>query len=100
MSTGLTARVNFRTTPSERNRLRAEAKAVGLSVSELSRRRTCKLPIPPAKTDRITINELRRIGGLLKHTLVETKGENSNEVAEALRTVTKAIKYLYSKDAT
>lgn len=98
MTDGLTSRINLRVKPSERDRLQLEAKDAGLSMSEMVRRQYFRLRII-SKTDLHMINELRRIGGLLKHTLVETKGENANEVAEALREVTRAIQRISSPDS-
>lgn len=92
---GLTKRINFRATPLEHERVHADAKAAGLSVSEIARRRCLKEPIQP-KTDLHMINELRRVGGLLKHSLVESKGAHAAEVAEALREVIRAIKRIHA----
>lgn len=88
---GLTKRINFRATPLEHQRVLADAKAAGLSVSEIARRRCLKQPIQP-KSDLHIINELRRTGGLLKHALTETRGMYAPEMAEALREVILAIK--------
>ena len=65
----------------------------GLSVSELVRRRYFGKPIL-ASTDRATIRELRRIGGLLKHIHNQSDGVYSKETAQALVEIKAYIEHL------
>jgi hypothetical protein len=60
-----TESVTLRVTPFEKEKLRDDADIAGLSLSELIRRRYFGVPIR-ARTDMVTIKELRRFGGLLK----------------------------------
>jgi hypothetical protein len=62
----LSESVTIRVSPEEKDRLKTDALVAGLSVSELIRRRYFNMPIR-AHTDILTIKELRRLGGLLKH---------------------------------
>lgn len=62
------ARFGMRLTTEERAELREAADLAGLNMSELARRRTLGRPVKSA-TDLMMIRELRRLGGLLKHTI-------------------------------
>jgi hypothetical protein len=62
------ARFEMRLTAAERQQLRDEADLAGMSISELVRKRTCGKTIHAA-TDLMMIRELRRLGGLQKHTI-------------------------------
>ena len=64
----LRGRINLRVTEDELARVRRDADAAGISLSELVRRRYFGLPII-ARTDDAMIRELRRQGGLLKFAL-------------------------------
>jgi hypothetical protein len=79
----LDAKVNLRLTAAELKRLKEDARIAGLSVSALIRRRYFGRPIL-AESDANTIRELRRIGGLLKHIHVDSKGAYSRLTADAL----------------
>lgn len=79
----LTARQELRLRPSEKREFQEEAELAGLSVSELIRRRALGRPVV-ASADRVMINELRRIGGLLKHVHVTSGGAYSKDTAAAL----------------
>jgi hypothetical protein len=79
----LTAVVNVRLTPGEKDRLKEDAELAGLSVSELVRRRYFGRPII-ASADMVMVRELRRIGGLLKHVHTESNGAYSHSTASAL----------------
>lgn len=74
--TRLTARCNLRLTPAELARLRDDAQAAGLSVSELVRRRYFGRPVAHRGEARLAA-ELRRLGGLLKHLHTESGGAQS-----------------------
>ena len=62
----LDQRITIRLSQTEKNLLLEDADLAGLTTSELIRRRYFGKPIITA-TDRATIRELRRVGGLLKH---------------------------------
>ena len=79
----LSAVVNVRLTATEKARLKDDADLAGLSVSEFVRRRSFGRPII-AQADAVTIKELRRLGGLVKHLHNETGGVYSRETAAAL----------------
>ncbi|ONF47804.1 plasmid mobilization protein [Methylobacterium radiotolerans] len=61
----LTAQVNIRLTPEEKERLLGEAATAGVTLAELTRRRLLGLQIT-ARVDAELIRELRRLGGLAK----------------------------------
>lgn len=75
--------VNVRMTAAEKVRLREDAELASLSVSELVRRRSFGRPVL-AKADIVVIRELRRLGGLVKHLHVDSKGAYSRDTAKAL----------------
>ena len=79
----LSAVVNVRLTAAEKARLKDDADLAGLSVSEFVRRRAFGRPII-AQADAVTIKELRRLGGLVKHLHNESGGTYSRETAAAL----------------
>ena len=79
----LSAVVNVRLTAAEKARLKDDADLAGLSVSEFVRRRSLGRPII-AQADAVTIKELRRLGGLVKHLHNESGGIYSRETAAAL----------------
>lgn len=89
----LDAVVNVRLTTAEKARLREDAESAGLSVSELVRRRYFGRPIV-AHADMATIRELRRLGGLLKHVHIESRGAYSQATAAALGDIRAAIERL------
>jgi uncharacterized protein (DUF1778 family) len=62
------SRFEMRLTAAERVLLREEADLAGMSISELVRKRTFGKTIHAA-TDLMMIRELRRLGGLQKHTI-------------------------------
>ena len=62
----LTKRLSLRVTDIEDTEIRREADAAGLTMSDYAKKRILGRPVASA-TDVQTINELRRLGGLLKH---------------------------------
>ncbi len=76
-------RIGIRVTSKEKKQLQLDAELAGLSVSELIRRRYFGRPIV-ANADIIMINELRRIGGLLKLAIVESKGCYKKDVNDTI----------------
>jgi len=82
----LDAVIGLRLTADEKSMLRRDAELAGISMSELVRRRYFGLPIISA-TDLEMINELRRLGGLMKHTHNESRGMYSKETAGVLSAI-------------
>src|SRR6185312_758797 len=70
---GLTERLDVRVAPAEKVRLRDLAAVAGMPVAELVRTRALGRPVIP-RTDRTTIRELRRLGGLLKKVHLDSHG--------------------------
>jgi len=90
--------ISLRLTASEKAKLKEDADLAGLGVSELVRRRYFGRPIV-ANADAIMIKEMRRLGGLLKHVHVESKGSYSRETAEALLAVKACIEKMSAKSS-
>jgi hypothetical protein len=78
-----TAWFQIRLTPAEKQRLREEAELAAMTMSEYARRRLLGKTVTSA-VDRIMVNELRRLGGLLKHTHNLTRGVYSQTTADIL----------------
>lgn len=89
----LSEKIAVRLTKDEKERLREDADVAGLSVSELVRRRYFGRPIV-ANADMVMVRELRRIGGLLKHVHISSKGAYSSDTARALSELTKQLERL------
>ena len=89
----LDAVINVRLTGAEKARLKEDADAAGLSLSELVRRRYFGRPIV-ANADAVMLKELRRLGGLLKHIHNERGGAYSKETAAALLAIRSYIERL------
>lgn len=92
----LDAVVNVRLTSGEKSQLRQDADLAALSMSELVRRRYFGRKVV-ANVDLVMLNELRRIGGLLKHIHTDSGGQYSKDTAQALETVRDYILRLSSK---
>lgn len=75
--------ISVRLTSPEKLALSEDAKAAGLSRSELVRRRYFDRPIV-AHADAVMVRELNRIGGLLKYLHNATGGVYSRETAAVL----------------
>lgn len=86
-----TAQVRIRFAESEKTQAEALAAEGGLSLSEYMRRRALGYQVRSI-ADAQTINELRRIGGLLKHIHNQSDGAYSRDTAVALVEITAAIK--------
>ena len=70
---GLTARLDVRVAPAEKEQLAGSLATAGIAVAELVRLRALGRPVV-SRTDATTIRELRRLGGLLKMVHVESGG--------------------------
>jgi len=86
-----TALVVIRCTPDEKAKTEALANEAGLSLSAFFRKRALGTPVH-SKADAAMINELRKMGGLVKHIHNQTDGANSKETAAVLVELTAAIK--------
>jgi hypothetical protein len=97
----LDQRVTIRLTQTEKNQLIEEADLAGLTTAELIRRRYFGKPIVTA-TDRATIRELRRIGGLLKHIFNQSDSNNQKvgtEILTTLNELKECIKRIANRDS-
>jgi hypothetical protein len=86
-----TERILLRVTPAEKAAVVARAQEAGLPVSEYLRARGMGQRVRSI-ADQQTINELRRVGGLLKKVHTDSRGAYSDATAEALREIVAAIK--------
>lgn len=96
----LDQRITIRLTQTEKNLLTEDADLAGLTTAELIRRRYFGKPII-TQTDRATIRELRRIGGLLKHVFNQSDSNNQKVGAEILTTLNElkqCIKRIANRD--
>ena len=87
---GLTARLDVRVAPGEKEQLAVIARDAGLAVAELVRLRALGRPVV-SRTDATTIRELRRLGGLLKMVHVESGGAYRQQTAELLTMLRAAV---------
>lgn len=85
--------LSIRCTTDEKELLKQDADLAAISVSEYVRRRTFGRPVV-AHVDAVTIRELRRLGGLMKHLHNESGGAYSNETASVLLEIKRAIERL------
>jgi len=85
------ARIPLRCTPAEKEHVQALAKEAGLTVSQFLLRRALGTPVH-SKADVQTINELRRLGGLLKHLHTQSGGAYRQATAEAVNETIAAIR--------
>ncbi len=93
--TFLDGRINMRVTQQERDYIREQAEASGLSVSEYVRRRVLSRRVV-SRTDKKMLSELRRQGGLLKYVFKESRGMYSEKTATALENMNMLIEGLES----
>ncbi len=84
---------NFRVSYGEKKYLAEQAEFVGLSLSEYMRRRIFGGRPIISQSDEITVRELRRIGGLLKHNF-ETIRQATNNDFEQMQTMNELFKQL------
>ncbi|HZL17814.1 MAG TPA: MobB mobilization protein [Polyangia bacterium] len=91
--TGLTARLDVRVAPGEKEDLGVNARDAGFTVAELVRLRALGRPVV-SRTDATTIRELRRLGGLLKLVHTESGGAYRQQTAELLTMLRAAVRKL------
>ena len=96
-SAGLTERLDVRVAPAEKVRLRDLAAVAGIPVAELVRARALGRPVVP-RTDRTTVRELRRLGGLLKKVHLDSHGAYRAETAAALAALRATIARIAAGD--
>jgi hypothetical protein len=76
--------VTIRLSEKERQEMREQAEVSHLTVSEYIRRRALGKRVV-SQADLAVLAELRRLGGLLKHIHLETKGIYSDLTAKAIQ---------------
>jgi hypothetical protein len=76
--------VKTRLSEEESQEVKGQAEISHLTVSEYIRRRVLGKNVA-SKADLATLAELRRLGGLLKHVHLETRGTYSQDTADAIR---------------
>ena len=91
--TYLEGRINTRVTHEEREYIREQAEASGLSLSEYVRRRVLGRRVV-SRTDKKMLSELRRQGGLLKHVFNGSGGMYSEKTATVLENMNMLIEDL------
>ena len=89
----LSERVNLRLAPDEKERLKMDAEMAGLSLSEIVRSNYFGKPVI-AKANVVMVKELRRLGGLMKHTHLDSGGKYSQETSDAIAAITRYIHVL------
>lgn len=92
-SENLGAVVSLRLTTAEKEQLRHDAEIAGLSISEIVRRRYFGRAII-ANADLVMMNELRRLGGLLKRVHTQSEGAYSKTTASLLNDLKAYIRKL------
>jgi hypothetical protein len=86
----LTTGLRLRCSPAEGEAIRQKARDAGETVSSFLRAAALGRKTR-STTDSQTINELRRLGGMLKDQFNKSGGQYSRESAAALREITEAI---------
>lgn len=83
--------LNIHVAATERKAVLEQARACGLTVSSYCRALVLGRVVT-SRTDLAVVNELRRLGGLLKHIHNESRGAYSADTAAALNDVRAAIR--------
>jgi hypothetical protein len=76
--------VKTRISEEEKQGIRKQAEISNITVSEYIRRKVLEKRVVP-QADMAVLAELRRLGGLLKHVHLETRGAYSERTADAIR---------------
>ena len=79
-------RTTVRLTAAEHRHLKEQADVAGLSLSGYARSRILGHSVA-SKADLKVLAELRRLGGLLKHIHLETRGAYSADTADAIKAI-------------
>ncbi len=85
-----TKTLHLRVTEDEFGQIAADADAARLSMSEYIRRRALGHAVV-SSTDAAMLRELRRQGGLIKHSIVESGAVAVEDASEAYRAITGLI---------
>jgi hypothetical protein len=88
-----TRRITFRLSEPEYAHIMDELEICGLSVSALARCRLLGTRVA-SKADLAVLGELRRLGGLFKHSYTETGGVYSELTAQAIMDISNCVKTL------
>jgi hypothetical protein len=88
-----TRKITFRLSESEYAQISDDMAVCGLSVSGLARRRVLGQRVA-SKADLAVLGELRRLGGLFKHSYTETGGIYSELTAQAIMDISNCVKTL------
>jgi hypothetical protein len=88
--------IGIRLSEEENQRIRQQSEMSHLTISEFMRRRALGKQIVP-KSDLGILSELRRLGGLLKHVHLETRGAYSDLTASAIRALEDYARVLMQK---
>lgn len=89
----LDAVVNVRLTTEEKAQLKAASDVAAISMSALIRARYFGRKVT-SNSDAVVLNELRRIGGLLKHIRNENRGTYSQNMIDVIESVQTYMKLL------
>ena len=89
--------LNIHVAATERKAVPEQARACGLTVSSYCRSLILGRVVT-SRTDLATVNELRRLGGLLKLVHTESRGAYSASTAAALADVRRAIARIAAGD--
>jgi hypothetical protein len=91
-----TRKITFRLSEPEYARVKGELEICGLTASALTRRRLLGQSVA-SRADLAVLGELRRLGGLFKHSFSETGGIYSELTARAISDISGYIRVLTEK---
>lgn len=83
--------IHVRMTDEEQRSINVKAEIAGITISEFVRRAASGRKIIP-RIEQNLINELRKIGGLLKHIHNESNGAYSDKTAAAIDEIRDAVR--------
>jgi NADH:ubiquinone oxidoreductase subunit D len=86
-----TKRITIRLTESEYAQVKSEIEVCGLTKAALARQRLLGQRVA-SRADLAVLAELRRLGGLFKHSYTETGGVYSELTANAIRDISNCVK--------
>jgi hypothetical protein len=88
-----TSRITIRLTGEEYSQVRNDAGIAGLTMASFGRKRLLGAYVA-SKADLAVLAELRRLGGLFKHSYTETGGIYSELTAQAIMDISNCVKAL------